>query len=62
MPTIKVTKEEAELIKQKRKEKADYNKMMHEKPTIYTGKSKGKVRLDRRLHSKNKNEIHDIVV
>jgi len=62
MEKIILTKEEIKLIKRKRKEEADYLKMISEKPTVYTGKSKGKIRLDRRLSSKNKDEIYGIVV
>ena len=59
---IHLTEAEIEFIKKKRKEEADYNKIISEKPTVYTGKSKGKIRLDRRLSSKNKDEIYGIVV
>lgn len=45
MVRMDLSYEEAELIKRKRKEEADYQKMMHEKPTVYTGHSKAKIRL-----------------
>ncbi len=41
-----LSKEEVKLIERVRKEEADYQKMMHEKPTVYTGRnSKAKIRL-----------------
>jgi len=43
---IHLTEAEIEFIKRKRKEEADYNKMISEKPTVYTGKRKGKIRLN----------------
>lgn len=44
MAEMDLTKEEVELIKRKRKEEADYKKMMSEKPIVYTGKGHAKIR------------------
>ncbi len=45
-----LSKEEVKLIERTRKEKEDYNKMIHEKPTVYTSRSKTTIRLKYTKH------------